>query len=333
MRQLVGILGILIITLLASCKPEGDAKIVSTGDATLDQINEVLRTDSTDHRLLFERAQLYYNKGDYDASIADLILAIDLDSSVYQYHHLLSDAYLDYYKSRDALRVMEQAADQFPKNIPTLLKLSETQLILKMNEASLMTLARLLTVDDQNAEAYFMMGMNFRAVNETDRAINAFQTATELDPELLDAWLILGELYESKNDPQALQYYEAAINVDPDNPSAWHSKAYYLQNNDRIPEAIDIYKKINTIDKYYIDAYLNAGILYMAMDSLVPAYEQFNIIANLEPQNHLAYYYRGLVNKARGNLKAAQADFQNSVNLNPEFSKAQNALMNLKSES
>jgi tetratricopeptide (TPR) repeat protein len=281
--------------------------------------------------LFFERARYYYENENYDAAIADLTQAIDLDSSIFQYYHLLSDAYMDYFKSRDALRTMEIAADLFPRNIPTLLKLSETQHILKLNEESLMTIARLLTVDDQNAEAYFMMGLNFRSAGETDRAINAFQTATELNPELIDAWIILGNLYESKNDPEAIKYYEAAINVNPDNPNAWHAKAFYLQNNAQIPAAIELYKKINTIDKYYTDAYLNAGILYMSMDSFAQAKEQFNIIAQLQTQNYIAYYYRGLSNKALGKIEDARNDFQNCINLNPEFAKAKIALAELKS--
>ena len=166
--------------------------------------------------------------------------AITLDSLVPEYYHLLSNAYMDYFRSRDALNTMVDAAERFPKRIPTLLKLSETQLILKQNEESLFTVAKILTIEPDNAEGHFMKGMNFRAIGETDRAIAAFQTVTELDPEILDAWLLIGDLFEQKGLPIAKEFYEAATRIAPDNINVWHSLAYYLQNNGEDQGALDL---------------------------------------------------------------------------------------------
>lgn len=321
--------GILFIGVILSCKTDPTSQTHSTGVPALDELNTIISKDSLDHSALYARAEYFYQNEDYDAAIADLEMAIDIDNNIPAYYHLLSDTYLDYYRSKEAVQVLERAAEQFPERILTLLKLSETQHILKQYDPSLFTLARILTVDSQNAEAYFMMGLNFRSMGETNKAINAFQTATELNPELLDAWLILGKLFENEGNPLAADYYNAAINVNPDEPSTWHSKAFYLQNNNRIPEALEIYKRINTIDKYYLDAYLNAGILYMELDSFENAYDQFNIMTQLKSQNFIGYYYRGLASKALGQMESAIADMQNCLNLNPEFERAQTQLKEL----
>ena len=319
------------ILALVQCKADTSSvsKVISEGEAALDELNTLIKKNPTDHKLLFNRANLRYNDENYDQAILDLNKAIEIDSMVPEYYHLLSDAYLDYYRSKDALQIMQKAGDVFPERIPTLLKLSETQLILKQNDESLFTVARILTIDPNNAEGHFMTGMNFRAIGETDRAINAFQKATELDPEITDAWLIIGDLFDQKGDKRALDYYEAAINSDADNPTTWHSKAYYLQNNNRDAEAIAIYKKINTIDKNYLDAYLNAGILYMTQDSVDQALEQFDIMASIKAQDYRAYYYRGLCYEKIGNISAAKADFQNCLNLKPDFEQATRAMHNL----
>ncbi|NNF21721.1 MAG: tetratricopeptide repeat protein, partial [Saprospiraceae bacterium] len=292
MKKIYGIGVLFLFALVIGCKSDKTSKAgQSETDDTLSEINKLIMIDTSDHKLLFQRAQYYYDLENYDAAIQDLKKAIEMEANEAPYYHLLSDCYLDYYKSKEALQTMEKAGDLFPERIMTQLKLSETQHILKQYEASLFTIAKVLTMDDQNAEAYFMMGLNFRAMNEIDRAKNAFQTATELNPELLDAWLILGKLYENDNDPMALQYYDAAININPELPSTWHAKAFFLQNNNRIPEAIDIYKQISQIDKYYLDAYLNSGILYMELDSFEQAYTQFDIMAQLKSQNFISYYY------------------------------------------
>lgn len=318
------LLGILFIS---SCKNESaETKSVNTTDQVLDEYNKAIASDSMNHNALYERANYYYNQEKFDASIDDLKKALKIDRTNYKYYHLLSDVYMDYFRSKDALQTMETCVHFIPQFIPSLLKLSETQLILKQYEESLMTVNKVLSLDDQNSEAFFMMGMNYRATDDKNRAINSFQMATELNPELIDAWMILGELFEERNNPLALQYYQAAIDLEPTNPITYHSKAFYLQNNNQVKEALEVYRKISTIDKNYEDAYLNAGILYFTLDSLPQAYEQFNILANIKPQNYLAYYYRGVTNQALNKIEAAKSDLNNCLNLNPEYSKARKAL-------
>jgi len=312
---------------LFSCQNDKKATAVSsTGDKALDELSALISKDPQDHTLLFNRAEYLFGLENYDAAIIDLNKAISLDSTKYRYFHLLSDSYMDYYKSKDALITMEDCVKRLPNSIPSLLKLSETQLILKQYDASLATVAKLLKIDDQNSEAFFMMGMNFRALEEKEKAIGAFQTAVEFDPELLDAWMILGDLLAENKNPLAAEYYNTAIEVAPNNPLPYHSKAYYLQNNDRIDEAIDLYKKINVIDKNYVYAYLNAGILYYTQEAYTDAFEQFDIMAKVKPQNATAYYYRGLTNVALNKIEAATSDLNNCLNLNPDFDKAKKAL-------
>ncbi len=330
----IGVLLLMWSLLFVSCKSDSTSvsSTENSGDKVLQKLSAEIDKSPEDHSLLFERAKYQFDKGQYDPVIKDMNAAIAIDSMVPEYYHLLSNAYMDYYRSRDALNTMIDAGDLFPKRIPTLLKLSETQLLLKQNEESLFTVARILTVDPDNAEAHFMKGMNFRAMGDADRAIAAFQTVTELDPELIDAWLLIGDLFEQKGMPIAKEFFEAATRVEPDNPNVWHSLAFYLQNNGDDEGAIKIYRQINLIDKNYTDAYLNAGIVLLSNDRLEEAMEQFEILAKIQPQNHYAYYYRGLIHEQNGNVAAAKSDFQTSINLKSDYPEAKNALLNLESK-
>ncbi|MBT8233118.1 MAG: tetratricopeptide repeat protein [Saprospiraceae bacterium] len=319
-------LACLIIIFIGCKEDKPKTELKSTGDAALDQLNQLISKDTTDKTLYFERAKIFYANNYFDGAINDLESAIKLDSLQPEYYHLLSDAYMDYSKSKDGLLTIEKCTKLFPERIPSLLKLAETQLILKQYENSLATTSRILTINENTAEAYFMMGMNLRSVSDLERAKVAFIKATEIDPDLVDAWIILGQIYEDEKDPKALDYYDAAINVDRQNPSTWHSKAYYLQNNDRISEALSIYRQINIIDKNYLDAYLNAGILHLSLDSIPQAYEQFDIMIKVKPQFYLSHYYRGIANEMLGRIDQAKVDYETSLKLNGNFVKAKDAL-------
>lgn len=315
------ILSLVILCFCVACKEnkttaeKENTGFVGANDEQLVAISALIEKEPLNAKLRYERAKMLHDNKYYDEAVADLRVAILQDSLMPEFYHLLSDVFMDNALSNKALQTIETAAHLFPTRIPTQLKLSETQLILQLYEKSISTLNEILRQDPQNAEAYFMLGLNFRDMGDERRAINSLKTATEFDSRIVDAWIILGNIYEAKNDKSALEYYSAAVNVDPRNPNALHSKAYYLQNHGDVKSALLLYDHIIAVDRDYTDAYLNAGILNLDRDSLQRAMEQFNILSGKSPQDWRPYYYRSLVYKRMGNKAAALADIQSCINL------------------
>lgn len=295
----------------------------------LDEANNLVKENPNDAHAYFHRANVFYDHDGFQEAEDDVKKAIELDSNKVEYYHLLADLHLDNFKSMNALGTMIKTVKKFPNSTQSKLKLSEFYFILKKYEQSIQTAGSILEEDPQNAEAYFMIGMNFRESGDTSKSINSFQAAIENDPELVDAWLILGSMHESKNDKLALSYYDGALAVQPDNLIALHSKAYFLQNNGEISKALEIYKQIMLKDRNYTDAPLNAGILYLELDSFKMAYDHFNILTNNVPESPFGYFYRGVANEALGNPENAKEDYETALRLKPDYAKAQNALDNI----
>jgi tetratricopeptide (TPR) repeat protein len=313
-----------ITIFIFSCreKPQETTKPKNTVDTEIEYLTKQIENDGLNGELRFKRAKILAEKEDYEAAIEDLRVAIINDSLQPQYYHLLSDVFMDSNNSNKSLQTMEIAASLFPERIPTLLKLAETHYIIKQYQASIGVLNDIIRIEPQNGEAYFMLGLNFRALGDETRAINALQVATEFDSKIIDAWIILSEIAEKKSPQKALDYLEAAKNIEPNNVNVLHSMAFYHQNHNNIPKALELYRVINGIDKNYGGAYLNAGILYIELDSLPQAKERFDILIAQNPLNPVAYYYRGYTNKLMGNKDAAKADLKNAISLKPDYKKA-----------
>jgi tetratricopeptide (TPR) repeat protein len=302
--------GILLLLVWFGCKNPADKENPAlTGDPELDALTLEINKKPEDPKLYFLRGRKYYEKASYDNAINDLKKAIKLDSLNPEYYHLLADTYLDYYNSQEAIHTLQYLLILYPERIPTLLKLAEFKHIVEDYDGSILTVNEVVRLDPQNAEAYFMLGMNFRALGDTVRAINSFQTAVELDSGLTDAWMILGDLYESME--------------------ALHSKAFYLQNHGDIAGAKQIYRDIILKDKDYEGAYLNLGVLYMEQDSMDAAFEQFNILAGINPKNYMAYYMRGQVHEIKSRIQAAKADYESAHNLNSKDERVVKAIERL----
>lgn len=319
-------------TLFLSCKNNNNSAPENAENAEIQQISLEIKNNPQSGELYYLRAQKYYERENYDKAIVDLHKAISLDSINPIYYHLLSDAYLDYYNPDEALNTLYKILLLYPERIPSLLKLAELKFILEDYDGSMLTLNEIIRLDPQNAEAYFMLGMNFKTLNDTERARNAFQTSVEMDSQLTDAWMILGEIYENEKNPKALQYYESAILSNPQSMEARHAKAFYLQNINKIEEALNIYKEIIILNNNYTAAYLNSGYLYLDMDSLDRAFEQFDLMTTVAPTQYLGFYMRGIVNEMLGKKEQALKDYESAHNLNREDKKVEESLLALKNQ-
>jgi len=318
---------VFVIAFLFSCKNDDkvkDARIPS--DPTLEQLNKLVETKPNDAKILYERAKYFYNNEKYKDAIKDMKQVMKIDSVNPVYFHTLADIYLDDADSRYAINTMEKVVSLYPERIPSLLKLSEFYFIVKNYDKSLSTINSILYLSPDNPEAYFMLGVNFKEMNQLAKAKNSFLTVVENNPEHIDAWLQLGKLAEEQKDSTAETYYKNAILIDEDNVEAMHYLAYYYQNNGKLQKALDTYKKIVLIDPSYTASYLNSGIIYLKQDSLQKAFDNFNIMVNVDKSNPKGYYFRGMTHYLGGNNEAAKPDFEQALKLNPDYEEAKQML-------
>ena len=304
---------------------------VYTGEPAIDGLTDAILQTPEDASLYARRAGIYLEHQGYDEAISDLEKAIGLDSTKLLYHHTLADLYLEYYQSQKALDILQQTCRLFPGHLPSLLKLSEYQLILKKHQDAMNTLEEVFKADPLNAEAFMWFGMVLKDLGRLQESIPYFQKAVENDPELIDAWLELGQLYAEKKDPVAMQYFNSAIEMAPENTTALHAKASYFENADRLPEAIEQYKKISLVDPQYEASYFNRGLLYLEMDSVVQALKLFEITTKISPTHVKAYFYMGVANEMLGNPAKAKAHYEQVLNFDPDHPGAREALKKLPS--
>jgi len=292
----------------------------------IDKLNTMIEGDASNPELYFKRAQVYFKNEGYDEAIQDMASAMRFDSTNIIYHHFLTDIYLQYPKSYQALLTMQRVIALHPDDVPSLQKLSHLHIVLQQHQESLNTLDRALKVDPQNASTYFLRGLTLQELDREDEAIKAYRFSTELDSDMIDAWIILGQIYQKREDPTAIQFFDNAVRVDTTNVFALHTKANYLQQIGKTEEAIQMYRKIIQYDSGYTDAYFNTGLAYLEIDSTELAYQSFNITIKTDPLNAQAYYYRGLTAELIGKLNQAKRDFEQTLTMDPSFEPAKESL-------
>ncbi len=312
----------------APAPPPSKAAQGLEADPQLTELSALLEKDPNNDTLLYLRATTYYKLDAYDEAMADLEKAMRRDSMQPAYYHLLADVLLDYARpndSRRAIDVLKLAAQRFPDRIPTLLKLSEFQLIVRKHGDALATLDKILQRDPQNAEAFYMAGRVALDKGDTTNAIASLQRSVKIDADNADAWFFLGRIFSNRLNPVAVQYYDNALRVDSTYLEAQEFKAVYFKRQGQFDKAFEIYRDLLLRDPDYANAYFDMGAIYLELDSFSKAYDNFNIATKVDPIFVKAYFYRGVASEKLGNLEAALADYKQANGMSPEYQEAKEA--------
>jgi tetratricopeptide (TPR) repeat protein len=309
-------------------KPAPDALLKQQQDPQLVALNDLVSKNPNNDSLLYRRAKVFYKLQAYDEALADVGQAMKLDSTKPDYYHLMANVFMDYsrpHDSRRAIEVMQAAAKRFPGRIPTLLKLSEFQLIVKQHSEALSTLNQVLVKDPQNAEAFFMSARVALDQGDTTNAIKALRTSVQINADNFDCWMFLGKIMAVRKNPQAIQCFDNAIRVDSTRIEARDLKAEFYKRQGAFDKAFAVYRDIITRNPDYSNAYFDMGMIYLELDSFPKAYTNFDIAIKTDPLFVNAYYYRGVCSEMEDHPAAALGDYAQASKMAPDFQEAKEA--------
>lgn len=127
--------------------------------------------------------------------------------------------------------------------------------------------------------------------------------------------LLLGQCYKSKNDAyQALEYFNSAIDIDPNNTVAYSERLDINYGRKNWSDARnDLYKLINFSSEY--DEYLTFKLAYCCSQLNLnnEAFENYTKILKNNPKNCSAYNNRGNIYSNRGDYQLALNDYVNAL--------------------
>lgn len=162
------------------------------------------------------------------------------------------------------------------------------------------TLSRMLLIYPDNAEGYFLRGFAYQALARPTLALDDFTRAIGIQPYQWTFFLARGDTFLSMNQvDDALNDYQTSIDLNPRYAEGYAALARVyngLGNRDRarnyelMARGVEAYFQNNTVTARRA---LNEALERISGDNILKAY---------------AYYMRGLVSFAEGDLEAAARD-------------------------
>ena len=302
---------------------KNEATVASSRAWTIASVDSAILSSPRNPALYAERAKLNLKRDSVRSAVNDWKRAIMLDSNNFRWRLGLGDLY---YTKAD----LDNAEIQFTKarnlaldSTEARFKLAELRLIRREYKDAMAEVNDALRVDPQHARGYFLKGWIHQEAGDTALAISSYRTATERDPSFYEAYLALARIHVVLNDPLARQYFNSAVELNPNSVEALYARGLYAQDHGEDSLALADYARIKELDPKNPTAWYNTGyILLEHRDQFTEARREFHEAIARMPTYAQAYFNRGLTYEFEGKLDSAAQDFKVALALQPALDDA-----------
>lgn len=183
----------------------------------------------------------------------------------------------------------------------------------------------------KDAELYSWRSLAYFALKD-DKDIMMFfaEKAIDADSDFFLGYIAMGcALYIKGNINNAIANYNKAIDLKPDNASAYKNRADAWKETKDIEKSLADYNKAIALNPDYAYAYNSRANLWNKKGDYEKAIIDYNKAIDLKPYNAYLYYNRGFTRYENGDYEKALEDYSKSIDLKSDYAVTYNSRGNI----
>ena len=320
---------------LTSCESSTENQTVEQGERNLDSL---LLITPNDVELLLERGNKYFARYEYDLALNDGAKAFRLDSNSIETRLLYAEVLNN--REQRTTQEVEIAQKHYKwiikkdaKHLRALVGLAGTYGFQQDFEKVFLYANEALRIDSKYRDAYVIKGSTYLLLGKVDLAKSSYQTAIQQDPEFFEAYFLLGQIYQSENDPLCIEYFNTAHELYPEQMEFTYQLAYSKQMFEEYESAKEIYREMakDSSDLYASRALFHQGYIHHFVENNIDSAKFFYIRAiENEPRMYEAWHNLGMCHEAKGDRLNAIQSYATALKHNPEFTLSREAAERLR---
>ncbi len=275
--------------------------------------------------LLVKRGKLYFEEYQIEKALNDAAKAFRLDSNSIDTRLLYADV-INNLPGRSindiasAQKHFEWIITKDKKNIHALVSLASTYAQQMDFDNSFTYINKALKIDQKYRDAYTLKGSNYLKLGNMKLAKSSYETAIQQDPDFYEAYLMLGSLYQSENNPVCIEYYTTAAKLRPNNLDVLYAYAYAMQTYNQVDKAKEIYRKMIEIDPNYVESNFQLGYIKQWLENdLDSAMYFYSNAIQIKTDYVEAWHNMGICYLDKGDKPKALQSFRKALEFDPEF--------------
>ena len=189
-----------------------------------------------------------------------------------------------------ALPYLEAVLERSPQNAQTMVLVAQIHLDAKRTAQARRILEQALAADPRNAEAWNELGGVELADGNANRALDRYQKALDIKPDLPYALINAAQAYAKLGDNASSErLFRDALAADPRSAEAANGLGLALANQNRLDEAKRAFEQAIEIRRSYGPAINNLGVLYGSRGDLNNAIAAFRYGIQVAPDEDDLY--------------------------------------------
>ena len=232
--------------------------------------------------------------------------ALQLDTEIADFHHLLGICFLALEQHTDAEQALRRALELATDRPGFLYDLALLYIAQETFQEAEPLLEQATKLQPDFGHAYYFLGVSYRNVGKAQRAVETLQKALILEPALKEKEIHyhLGNCYRLLGKFRlAIQEFEKEVSVNPDSLVAQLDLADLYLGERNYPKALEHANQATTISHTEPRAHLLRGRAYLGLESYQEALTSFQRTTELDPELAEAYYLM-----SRAHLGAGRSD-------------------------
>jgi tetratricopeptide (TPR) repeat protein len=177
--------------------------------------------------------------------------------------------------------------------------------------------------DPEVIDAWFMLGTQHMASGNPEKAVQYFQKTLQLKPDYDLAVFNLAQAYRRMgNDDAALAGFEHYLTLDPKDPYVHYQMGEIWLDRGDTAKAEALFRKALDIDPQTAAAKNALGVMALERGDPATAQRLINEAITTKPNLRLAHFNLGLLAEQRGDIRTAEREYYEELKAHPDSYKA-----------
>ncbi len=252
----------------------------------------------------------YFRAGRYSEAEKPLRTFLGEQAGNLQARQLLGLCLLEQDRFPEAIEELESAQQDGPRDLSLVLALA-TAYVRSGREQESRKVVEMLQQRGDSPELHLVLGIGYARGEETEKAIQEFQTARRWNPKLPWVHKRLAEVLAKLNrTDEAIPLYREELKLSPRDAEASYQLGAIFERRRRDAEAEKLLGAAIRFRPAYGDACYTLGKLYQRQGKLRSALTMLERAARLLPDNESAHYQLARLYQRLGRPKEAAEQFQ-----------------------
>ncbi len=313
-------------------------KLNGNVEKALGDFGDCLRKDPTNHAAMYEVASIYNDARKYNDALFYANNAYNLDKENVWYALLLADTYNKLGKYAKADEIYTELIRKNPYSIEYYFQHTEALYYQNKYAEAIKSLDKIEELMGINRELTFKKQRLYLKLGKVDEAANELEKLIKSEPENLDNYSALVELYQVNNQPEkAIEVIHRMQVIDPDNPTISLALAEYYRSSGKKAESFNELKKAFASPKLESELKIRILTSYLPLvssnpDMLEQALELSKVLSETHPTEANPQAVHGDFLAINKNYEQARIQYRNALQIDKKNLQAWQQLILVESE-